>query len=203
MGQLSRRRVFGFRIVPVIAGAVLCSCFRAPYEADPDLYNLRCTEIHYNPAADTVFPSDSLEFIELKNAGSVTLELKSLEFTGGIDYSFPIDAVLPPGGFYLIASSENGFRHRYGFAPDGVFRKRLGNRADTIVLTDELTYRMIFSQPYADSGGWPVECDGDGYSLVPKDPQGGGNTADPDAWRASAHINGSPGADDPGIVLVN
>ncbi len=47
---------------------------------------LRITELTYNPLAD---PNQILEYIELKNIGTETLDLSGVKFTEGIDYRFP------------------------------------------------------------------------------------------------------------------
>jgi hypothetical protein len=174
----------------------LLHCDKSPDEADKTLFNLRLTEVHYNPLDTTGMTGDSLEFIELKNTGSLSLDIGSLEFTDGIDYAFPTDATLEGGGFYVIASNQNGFKLRYGFYPDGVYSGQLSNSGETIELTDALTNTVIFSQTYSDTNGWPTEPDGKGYSLVPIATDPGLNATDPASWRKSAMVNGSPGKDD-------
>ncbi|MBN1759990.1 MAG: lamin tail domain-containing protein [Chitinispirillaceae bacterium] len=170
------------------------ACYRYSGEIDPELFNLRITEIHYHPLPSDGFPGDSLEFIELKNTGSKTVDLSTCSFTDGISFVFPRGAHADAGGFYVIASSRDGFRKRYGFAPDGIFTGRLGNNEDTIVLTDDYTEQEVLMQMYADSGDWPEEADGQGYSLVPVETSPPRNPTGP--WRCSVKTHGSPGADD-------
>ena len=74
----------------------------------------------------------------------------------------------------------------------------------THLLADEGTgakatfFRVVTAVTYDDKAPWPQSPDGDGYSLVPNaDP--GANPNDYDKWRASTHIHGSPGQDDPGL----
>lgn len=177
----------------VMAGVI--SCDKSPSEPAANLQNLRITEIHYNPADTAEFISDSLEFLELKNVGTTTIDLGSLGFTAGIDYTFPVDASLDAGGFYLLASSQNAFKKRYGFSPDGVYSGLLKNSDETLELTDFLSEKVVFTQEYSDSNGWVVEPDGDGYSLVPVD-YSKQSSSDPADWRRSARINGSPGKDE-------
>lgn len=67
--------------------------------------------------------------------------------------------------------------------------------------------RSLRSIAYDDDPPWPISADGFGYSLVPRDPNAPG-PAVPGAWRASANVFGSPGADDPdppaaSAVLIN
>ena len=50
-------------------------------------------ELHYNPAEDT-----PTEFVELFNPTSQAVALGGYSFTSGIYFTFPMDAVIQPGG---------------------------------------------------------------------------------------------------------
>lgn len=186
----------------VAGGAMIIGCGpdngKEGEEFSDDLYNIRLTEIHYHPAdIDGELDSeDSLEFLELKNTGSTKLTLAGLEFTEGFDYVFSSGTSLPPGDFFVIASSKSYFKRRYGFDPDGVYSGGLKNSCEQIQLKHVASNKIIVDQTYSDTGSWPGSADGGGYSLVPKnvDPGRGDTTAD--SWRASTAIHGSPGADD-------
>jgi hypothetical protein len=171
-------------------------CYRYSGEIDPSLYDLRITEIQYHPLPDGELSEERLEFIELKNTGNATVDLSTCSFTEGISYVFRRGAHLAAGAFYVIASDRVGFTRRYGFAPDGVYDGKLGNAADTLVLTDDYTEEEVLSQPYADGNGWPVEADGDGYSLAPLKYDPPRNPTGSEQWRRSVRLHGSPGADD-------
>jgi hypothetical protein len=160
------------------------------------LYNLRLTEINYNPSDFGTYPSDSLEFIEIKNVGTTTLDLTNLEFTDGARFVFPDSTKLAGGQFFVVASNATAFKARYGKAPDGVFTDQLSNKSETIILKDVEFNEVIFSQVYADSGAWVDDADGKGYSLVTVNINPDRQASGPSVWRKSAHLNGSPGADD-------
>jgi len=182
--------------VGMLAG---CNGFKADEEEpvfNKDLLNLSLTEIHYNPADDAVYKSDSLEFIEIKNTGSTSVPLKTLEVSGAISYVFPADSVLGAGKFYVIASSKNAFEERYGMQPDGIYTGQLGNSSGNILLRDVDFKELIFSQFYADSGAWSGKADGDGYSLVSTELSPDRLVTGAAAWKRSARRNGSPGKDD-------
>ncbi|MBN1996372.1 T9SS type A sorting domain-containing protein, partial [candidate division KSB1 bacterium] len=49
---------------------------------------------------------------------------------------------------------------------------------------------------------WPEKADGDGYSLITKEPNPGRDENDARWWRISAAIHGSPGRDDPNSTVV-
>ncbi|MBN1308712.1 MAG: lamin tail domain-containing protein [Chitinispirillaceae bacterium] len=192
--KITQRYDAFFLLVALVTGCIDGPA--KPGELNPDLLDLRLTEIHYHPLELDGYIDDSLEFIEIKNTGSATLDIGSLRFTGGVDYSFPSGARLAPDDFYVIASSAKAFEQRYGFSPDGVYSGQLKNSGETIELKDAASLEAIFSQTYSDSGKWPGSADGDGYSLVPVNQNPGRNETGSDFWRASTRIHGSPGADD-------
>jgi hypothetical protein len=184
---------------------LLTGCVDKPTETedtfDEHLYDLRLTEINYNPDAVDGAPGDSLEFIELKNTGEAELALGSLEVTDGVTYQFPEDATLASGKFYVIAISASSFESAYGFTPDGVYTGVLSNSGETITIKDIVAGEVIVNQPYADTGAWPEKSDGKGYSLVstendpPKDSTGSA------FWKRSGSPGGSPGADDVALTV--
>jgi hypothetical protein len=182
----------------VILGLMVIGCVPKPevLESDPHIGDIRLTEIHYHPDDYDSINDDSLEFIELKNVGSETVNLGALECTAGMTYDFPGDAEIASGGFYVIASNKNCFARRYGFNPDGVYSGQLSNNGEKIEITDLASHEVIISQTYADNGAWPGEADGLGFSLVPINPNPDKKDTGPLYWRGSSEIGGSPGKDD-------
>ena len=189
-----------------LAAGWLTGCFDKPTDGNEpafntELYNLRLTEINYNPDGQNDTPGDSIEFLELKNVGNTQLSLGSLEITDGVSYVFPENAVLDAGKFYVIASNVTGFKSAYGFEPDGVYSGILKNSGEVITVKDVEFNEVIFTQFYADTGAWPGEADGEGYSLV-------SSTSDPEKdstgaafWMRSARRGGSPGADETAVTV--
>ncbi len=175
---------------------ILCDHRTKPGNLNPDLLNLRLTEIHYNPLPLDGYISDSLEFIELKNTGSTLLDIGDLEFIDGVNYMFPGDAKLQPDSFFVIASNAAAFNQRYGFDPNGVFEGQLKNSGERIELFDNVSYDIIISQSYSDSGAWPKNADGAGYSLVPINMNPERDETAPEFWRSSTKLHGSPDQDD-------
>jgi hypothetical protein len=139
---------------------------------------------------------DSLEFIELKNTGPSPVDLSSCKFIKGIDYTFPVATTINPDDFFVVASSMSAFNQRYGFEPNGKFTGHLKNSGETIELVDVASTEVLISQAYADTGAWPKEADGDGYSLVPVNINPGATETQAQHWRSSIKLHGSPGADD-------
>lgn len=173
------------------------------------LTDLRITELMYNPPEapdEEAIDNDEYEFIELKNIGDQTLDLSTVSLTDGVTFDFAGSAIttLGPGQFVLVARNELAFLSRYGAdlarLIAGEYAGKLANSGENIKLVDFWAGTIAEFQ-YSDGAGWPIKADGAGCSLVLVDPanlaEPGGSLNDPGNWRASTHIGGSPGADDP------
>ena len=151
-----------------------------------DFSGLKLTEIMYHPPAYAPFTSDDLEFLELKNTGTNTLDLSGLQFTEGITFAFTNGTRLAPGAFFVLARNASAFAVRYFGVPiGGVYGGRLDNGGERLTVAHTLGTNVL-SISYDDDIPWPSTADGLGFSLV----QDG-------VWRQSANVGGSPGADDP------
>ncbi len=170
----------------------------------PDITtDLRITELMYNPpkrADDTFSDNNDYEFIELKNVGADTLDLAGVSLTDGVTFDFAEGRItrLDPGRFVVVVRNEAAFLDRYGadLAPRiaGEYAGKLANEGETVRLEDFSAGRIVEFQ-YNDGPGWPIEADGAGHSLVAVTDTGAPD--EEDYWRASTHVGGSPGTDDP------
>jgi len=165
-----------------------------------DFSSLEITELHYHPqnassAVDTISGKE-FEFIEFKNTGNTWLNLSGLVLDSAVHYTFPDMEMLGPGQFYVIASSSASFFDRYGFPATGFYSGSLSNGGETIVLND-IEGDTIHHFYYDDFDPWPVEADGEGYSLVSVEHNPLSEPGEPDYWRYSSAIHGSPFANDP------
>jgi hypothetical protein len=173
---------------------------------DSALLNLRITEIQYHPDYSDSLGRDSLEFIELKNVGSETLTLTGVIFSSGIEYAFPVGATLQPGAFCMLASNAKWFKSQYGFKPYDEYIGQLRNSGDTITVKEIKSGETLITIAYLDRSPWMESyyADAWGFSLVTKNPNPTlADENNPDAWRHSLRLNGSPGRDDPEPVYVN
>jgi hypothetical protein len=182
----------------VLTGLTIIGCVQKQeeQESDPHIGDIRLTEIQYHPDDFNGIDNDSLEFIELKNTGTETVNLGALRCTTGVTYNFPKDAKIAAGGFYVIASNKSCFLKRYAVNPDGVYSGQLSNSGEKIAMYDLASKEIVLSLTYSDNGSWPEEADGAGYSLVPVNPNPGKDETAPSFWRGSSAIGGSPGSDD-------
>ncbi|MFO8013188.1 MAG: lamin tail domain-containing protein, partial [Phycisphaerae bacterium] len=178
---------------------------------------LRITEIMFNPPDRNPAPghaeapygdNDYFEYIELKNIGGAPVDLAGVRFTDGIQFTFPA-ITLDPGEFVLVVADQDAFEARYGTGRNvaGEFEDDTGlsNGGEDLRLEDAAGL-AIHTFEFKD--GWFGLTDGDGYSLVPRDPaQDAALWSTADGWRTSWQMGGSPGAADAGIdpasVVVN
>lgn len=138
--------------------------------------------------------TNSVEFIELYNAGAIFEDLSGWRLDGEAQFTFPAGSRLDAGQFIVLAGDRATFRQQYGFEPSGVFSGRLNGEKGVLRLRDEhQAVRLDFE--YHSESPWPVAARGTGHSLVLNRPSYG--LADPRAWAASARRGGSPGGDEP------
>lgn len=147
-------------------------------------------------SADILIDGDRYEFIEIKNTGSSTLDLTGCYFSKGVKYRFPAGTQLGAGQFFLLAKNKAHFNSRYpSVTVDGEFDpSNLADSGETLEISSPFGIVTVVS--YGNAPPWPVAADGPGKSLVPVSPNPTGSQDDPAQWRASADLNGSPGADD-------
>jgi hypothetical protein len=161
-----------------------------------DLVGLALTEIMYNPPAFGAFAGDDLEFIELKNRGTNTLNLSGLVL-GGIGFTFTNGTLLDPGEFFVLARNATAFAAKYPGVPvNGVYSGRLDNGGEPLRVSFPFGGN-VFAVTFDDDVPWPLAPDNFGYSIVPRNSVATQAPDDGASWRASALPGGSPGADDP------
>lgn len=161
---------------------------------------LRITEIAFHPAAEGDVDGDAFEFLELKNVGAETIDLSGVRCVDGVDHTFALGTRLEPGRFAVLVANAEAFARRHpGVAVAGVYSGRLSNGGERVALV-HASGTPLCEVTYAVDSPWPASADGQGFSLVPMD-SNGVTTSQASAWRASARIGGSPGADDP-VVSV-
>ena len=159
---------------------------------------LAVSEFMYHPSGDGL-----AEFIELLNINSsVTLDLKGVRFTQGVEFDFTGGAVtsLPPGARVLVVRDLAAFNAVYGTNRPvaGVFTNgtALSNSGELIKLEDA-DNGTIREFAYADQAPWPTNTDA-GYSLVLIAPETNPDHALAVNWRASTRPGGNPGGPDAG-----
>ena len=147
---------------------------------------LRVTEIMYHPIG-----GNDYEFIEISNIGDNPLNLSGAYFEGieiTFRYGFPL---LAPGDNIVLVNNEAAFAERYpGVRIADRYDGNLANSGERITIRD-YNHNVLASVSYDDENGWPLSADGMGDSLILIEFEGSPNA--PLNWRASPHLNGSPG----------
>ncbi len=159
-----------------------------PYEPCDD--DLVVSEINYNSPAGF----DAGDWIEVYNRSMQNLDLSGWRIRDEEnDHAFTIPAgtVLPPGGRYVFVQNEAIFQSVFPLVANagGPLGFGLNGSGDHIRLYDT-DGRLQFSLCYDDTAPWPVEADGQGYTLELADYSA--NPNDADNWFAGCY-GGSPG----------
>jgi hypothetical protein len=163
-----------------------------------EVSDLRISEVHYNPAAfPGVADRQDIEFFEVVNTGSQTLNLGGVQIAGFADdpYVFAPGLTLAAAERIIVARTPATFEFVYGdgfhVAPDGFGPRNLSNGGEEVMLLGPLG-EVIQGFTFSNASPWPSGVNGDGPSLEIIDPLGDANS--PLNWRASAYTGGSPGA---------
>jgi hypothetical protein len=128
------------------------------------LYGLRITELMYHASIGSNF-----DYIELQNIGQTTLNLNGVNFSKGIDFTFP-EMVLEAGQYVVVVADLAYFQAAYGknINVAGQYSGSLSNGGEEIVLSiPQPMEAAILRFDYNDT--WYATTDGGGDSLVIRD----------------------------------
>ncbi|MCH2064721.1 MAG: CotH kinase family protein [Roseibacillus sp.] len=172
------------------------------------LRDLRISEFMYHPpepVGDERLIStnrDEFEYVELKNVGPTTLDLRNVRFTKGIDFDFGGSGVeeLNPGDYVLVVKNRVAFETRYGteLPVAGEYpNDNLRNSGERLKLSFGAGTTIHDIDEYSDDLPWPTASDGE-FSLVLRgvDEFLSPDHNDPSNWRISRFPGGTPGGDD-------
>jgi hypothetical protein len=160
----------------------------------PASSTLVVSEIYFNPPGSV----ETTEYVELMNISTSTLDLSNVNFFEGITATFPGGTLLAPGARILLVKDVAAFNAAFGSGRPvgGSFPNSLDNSGETLALR-KANGQLLRRFAYSDQPPWPVEADGDGYSLVLVDPWSNPDPSKPESWRASATAEGgNPGLSD-------
>ncbi len=172
--------------------------------------NIVVSELNYRPSSPTAaeiaagyLTRGDFEYIELFNTSATDhVSLVNAHFSRGVTFTFASGLgaealIVPPGGRVVIVDDMDAFRLRYGTSAiiAGTYAGSLSNDGERVTLL-AADGSIIQDFTYNDVEPWPVAADGDGYALVLVDPLSNPNLSDPNSWRSSVGIDGTPGDDD-------
>jgi len=132
-------------------------------------------ELHVDPDVKT----ERVEFVELHNPDASDVDLTGWYFSSGILFTFPAGAILPGGGYVVVAQDPSQIELKWGAGrfsiPEefifGPYGGKLSNEGERIVLcspdgqiVDEVVYQLGFPWPTV---GYPVpeNTQGSGCSM--------------------------------------
>jgi hypothetical protein len=161
---------------------------------------LRITEVNYHPAAPSAGESlagftdpNDFEFLEIKNIGSVDVDLGGVRFDDGIAFVVPVGTVLAAGQLAVVVSNENAFAARYGPTVRvlGQYTGRLSNEGEGIQLQDAVGENIL---KFTYNNRWYPATDGAGYAMVILDEEAEWSRwGSASGWGIGEPRHGSPG----------
>ena len=176
----------------------------APEALTASSNNIVIAELMYHPpdattneAAAGFINADDFEFIRIVNIGNKPVDLSGLRLTTGVIFDFNSGAVryVRAGGSVLVVKNRAAFRARYGMSLEGriagEYTGNLSNSGERLALVNGTETVRDFA--YADGGDWPESPDGDGPSLMLRDPFGNPEHAQATNWIACSIPGGLPG----------
>lgn len=165
----------------------------------PSQFDLRVTEIMYHPAdppPGSPFVDEDFEFVEIKNIGDETIDLRPVRVTGGIRFDFSsgeVDA-LEPGAYVVITENLEAFATRYDVSDmsiAGQYDGRLSNNIGSFGLVGALD-TPILELGYVDA--WYPQTDGFGASLLLASEDIEVDLLDQrESWTGGSVVHGTPG----------
>jgi hypothetical protein len=163
--------------------------------------NVLAVEVHQavNPGDDVVlgaeltaiveatprvpFSESPEQWLELFNRTSNAVNLTGWRLDEGIDFRFPSNTVIGPGGYVVVAKDPAALLARFpGIPVAGPYTNSLSHRGERIVLKDAGD-NPADAVHYFDDGRWPGAPDAGGASLELRDPHA--DNAAGEAWAPS------------------
>ncbi len=127
----------------------------------PDLV---ITEINYNDP----YATDTLEYIEIYNNGSTSVNMNGFIITSAVEYTFP-SYTLDTNSYVVVALNSTRMQSFFNISALQWTSGNLNNSGETILFKTS-TGDTIDIVSFDDSSPWPTSPDGTGPSLVLCDP---------------------------------
>ncbi len=180
------------RTVPALIAFLACLFSHSPVTAAPS--PIIINEIHHNPDVKT----ERVEFIEIYNRGTGTVDLAGWQFTAGVSYTFPAGTTIAPGAFKVVAAQPSALQAKFGFAAAlGPWVGGLNRDGEKITLRDAFGDEAD-SVDYGLGFPWPIVGDPPGYSIELMHPSLDNDLAG--HWRFSVGAGGVAGTTN---ILIN
>ncbi|MFN0051796.1 MAG: lamin tail domain-containing protein [Planctomycetales bacterium] len=135
-------------------------------------------EIFYHAPDDL----DGLQWIELHNSGTMPVDISGWRLGKSIEFTFPANSSVPPGGFLVLCKDAQLFSEFYDARITGEFNKSFARSGATVELVDAAGKQVDWVK-FGDRDPWPTAADGISASLERITPNAPGQHAD--NWSAS------------------
>ena len=160
--------------------------------------NIVINEIHYHPDNNT----EQVEFIELYNAGTVSINLNGWYFEGAVGYTFESPLIMDSGDYVVVCQNATAVFDKFGVTSYGPFEGKLSSDGERLVLRDA-NGNKVDEVDYDSEFPWPIAANGEGASMELINPSLDNDLAG--SWRSSGYnTNTRPelsfGAPTPGAI---
>ena len=182
--------------INIMPGSTVTAVFEAASQAEA---NIVINEIMYNASDE----ADSDDWVELLNAGETEVDLSGWILKDDDDthsFTIPEGTVVAPQDFLVISHSVSDFESFHPNVPViGEMDFGLSGGGDQVRLFDNNGF-LVDSLEYDDKDPWPLEADGDGYTLELTNSDSDNSLAE--NWEASFDTGGSPGAQNSSVLSL-
>jgi len=183
------------------AGNINSNIYDFDISIDLSAPNIVITEIMYNPPESG---TDSLEFIELYNNETYTVNMKDYTLTYGTNtFTFPDGITIAPNAFLIIAPNATAVNNFYGITAIQGSTGGISNSGNAILVKSPYGV-LVDSLTFGNSAPWPTEANGQGPSLTLCDPNS--DNTDPANWSVSDNeysiVNGYMVKADPNSLCI-
>ena len=156
---------------------------------------LRVTEILFRPNA--------LEYIELQNTGTTTLDLSGVQFTSGISYTFDTGVTLAPGAFIVVCKDRTAFIAQFGALPTLAARNFTGtldNAGESIALQPPAPWNINILNFSYDPDWFTDPTFNHSFVTINPAQTAARDWNEKETWSLSPQVLGSPGSDGPPAI---
>ncbi len=171
-----------------IAGNAMAAPQSYPIAFNNNTGNVKISEIMYNDGGTAV---DSLEFIEIVNAGGSSIDIGAWKFTKGITYTFTTGTTIAPNQHIVLCRYQPTFNTYFPSvtATQWDANQALNNVGGETIALYNTVGTLIDSVQYNSAAPWDTMANGHGPSLVLCDEST--NNDDPANWTASVDAKGT------------
>src|SRR5262249_39583100 len=110
--------------------------------------NVIINEVMYHPASENLLAS----YVELYNRGTSPVNLSGWRFVTGLQFAFPTNTLIGPGGYLVVAADRSAFTNKYPGVPNLVagWPTPMGSHLQLVDAAEQ----VISEVNYSNDGDW-------------------------------------------------